>query len=203
MSFTASGAKLRQQAYILADGILATVTFDVSENETHKSTAKVTDHPIEEGANISDHVVVGPDLLTLVAWVSNTPIANEAELAVLSPQRAEEAYETLRLMKNAGTTCKVLTTLRAYTSMVITSISVPRNAPLGDAINVTVELQEIRTATSETIAAAAPRDARGSKSVDEGKKTTTDASAVVDAKANTILLDYLKDHSTNVERLTQ
>lgn len=203
MSFTATGAKLKQQAFILADGILATVTFDVSENETHKSTAKVTDHPVEQGANVADHIQDMPDTLDLVARVSNTPIVSESEAVLLDPQRAEAAYQTLRTMKKAATTCQVLTTLRSYTNMAITSVSVTRNASTGDVLAVTVSLQEIRTATSETIAAPTPKVARGNKSLDQGKKATSNAPAAVDEKSKTVLLKFLQKTSDNVAKLSQ
>lgn len=202
MSFTNTGQKIRQQAFILADGILATITFDVSENETHRGSAKVTDNPVERGANVADHVIIGPDTLDLVARVSNTPIASDVEIEALDPQRAEAAYETLRTMKNAATTCQVLTTLRSYQNMVITSTSVQRNAATGEVLAVTISLQEIRTATSETIAAPTPSVKRGSAAVDQGKKATSNATPAADAKAKTVLLKGATFFSDSVAKLT-
>jgi len=50
------------------------ITFDVIENELHESVAEVTDHPVEIGINIADHVRPLPDRLSLTAYTSNTPI---------------------------------------------------------------------------------------------------------------------------------
>lgn len=203
MSFTPTGKKITQLAYISSVKALATVTFDVSESESHKSSAKVTDHPVEEGANIADHVVVGADTLSLTAWVSNTPIVNDVEAPFVDAQRAEAAHKELRRMKDAASTCRVVTTLRVYKSMVITSVNVTRDASTGHALAVSVDLQQIRTATSEEVEAPQPKDERGKKSVDEGKKTTVDAPPAVDEKSRTILLEQLQSRSTNVSRLTQ
>lgn len=51
------------------------VTFDVIESELHENVAEVTDHPVETGVNVSDHVRPLPDTLSLIAYTSNQPIA--------------------------------------------------------------------------------------------------------------------------------
>jgi len=50
------------------------ITFDVIENELHENIAEVTEHPVEVGANVSDHVRPLPDQLSLTAYTSNQPI---------------------------------------------------------------------------------------------------------------------------------
>ncbi len=62
-------------AYLLPDdGSSRIITFDVIENELHETVAEVTDHPVETGINIADHVRPLPDRLSLTGYVSNTPI---------------------------------------------------------------------------------------------------------------------------------
>lgn len=51
------------------------VTFDVIESELHETVAEVTDHPVEVGVNVTDHVRPLPDSLSLVAYTTNQPIA--------------------------------------------------------------------------------------------------------------------------------
>lgn len=48
--------------------------FDVVVSEDHERTTEVTDHTVEEGASITDHVRPNPDRVTLAVFVSNTPI---------------------------------------------------------------------------------------------------------------------------------
>lgn len=62
-------------AYIVPDDDSGRIiTFDVIENELHESVAEVTDHPVEEGLNVTDHVRPLPDRFSLTGYVSNTPI---------------------------------------------------------------------------------------------------------------------------------
>jgi hypothetical protein len=54
------------------------VELEVATAETHTSSAEVSQHPVERGADISDHVRPGQDRLTIEAFVSNTPIRTPA-----------------------------------------------------------------------------------------------------------------------------
>lgn len=62
-------------AYLIPDdGSGRIVTFDVIEAEQHESVAEITDHPVESGSNISDHIRPTPDRLSITAYTSNQPI---------------------------------------------------------------------------------------------------------------------------------
>jgi hypothetical protein len=50
------------------------ITFDVIESENHESIAEITDHPVEVGVSISDHIRPLPARLSLVAYTTNQPI---------------------------------------------------------------------------------------------------------------------------------
>lgn len=53
---------------------LGQITFDVILSEEHERGAIVTDHPVEQGINVADHVRPLPDRLTLEGFTSNSPI---------------------------------------------------------------------------------------------------------------------------------
>ncbi len=48
--------------------------FDQTRSETHTLVSEVVEHPIEQGANIADHVRQHPRELTVEVYISNTPI---------------------------------------------------------------------------------------------------------------------------------
>ena len=50
------------------------VIFDIVETETHTSKSVVTDHPVEIGSDISDHIRNEPDRISIKGIVSNFPI---------------------------------------------------------------------------------------------------------------------------------
>lgn len=47
---------------------------DCSITESHTGEVEVTDHPVEEGFNVSDHARPKPNTLTITGMISNTPI---------------------------------------------------------------------------------------------------------------------------------
>ncbi len=57
-----------------AGGSLAVIEFDATLGEVHQGTTVVTEHPVEKGVNISDHVRPEVDRLTLEVFVTNAPI---------------------------------------------------------------------------------------------------------------------------------
>lgn len=51
------------------------VPFDVSLSESHERNATVTQNPIEDGSNISDHINLNPERLTLEGMISDSPVS--------------------------------------------------------------------------------------------------------------------------------
>src|SRR6185436_16259045 len=50
------------------------IVFDIVESETHTSKSTVTDHPVELGSNVSDHIRNDPDRISIKGTVTNTPL---------------------------------------------------------------------------------------------------------------------------------
>lgn len=53
---------------------IASIWIDVSIREQHNKSAEVTRHPVEEGADITDHVRLQPDQIQIEGIVTNQPI---------------------------------------------------------------------------------------------------------------------------------
>lgn len=54
------------------------IKFDACEMESHTQSSEITEHPVEEGSNIGDHVRHNLDQLELNVLVTNTPITSES-----------------------------------------------------------------------------------------------------------------------------
>jgi hypothetical protein len=52
----------------------ASMSFDVVISEGHDATAEVTEHTVEQGTDVVDHIRPNPKTLRLEVFVSNTPI---------------------------------------------------------------------------------------------------------------------------------
>lgn len=55
-------------------GTTNVIEFDCTLTEKHESSAKATEHPVEEGANVTDHVRPELDTVSLEGVITNTPL---------------------------------------------------------------------------------------------------------------------------------
>lgn len=123
------------------------VEFDAVLSESHGGTNEITKHPVETGADITDHIRRQPETLALTGVISNTPLVFLASLTE-KPDRAERGYQALKKIKDDGTLVRVLTTLREYDNMVIQSMTVNRDVQTGNIVKADLQLVEIFTAES-------------------------------------------------------
>lgn len=133
--------------------IIGGVQIDVSVRETHRSSSEVTDHAIELGADISDHVRRLPDEVTLEGIVSDLP-TNLLELGgiELSGETAQKRYDDLIRIVEFADTFDLITGLRTYSDMVFTRFEVDRDETTGKIIRFRADMKQLRFATSEEVA---------------------------------------------------
>lgn len=62
---------------ITDNGPSAFMTVEMVTNEVHELSAILTEHPVEEGQNVTDHIRRVPDCVTLEVFVSNTPLQDQ------------------------------------------------------------------------------------------------------------------------------
>jgi hypothetical protein len=193
---------MAELTWTLEDGQEQSLTFDATVRDSHEATATITEHPIEEGANISDHVRKDLDRVTLSIVVSNTPIVSPADhndgvagtvqsVQLTGPDgqelaraqvlvfdggvtRVRSVYEELLDLLETGTRVNLLTSLRDYEGMAVKRVSPIREAQSGDALVATVELQELQVVSSEIVAAPEPREPRGNTGQERGRENTED-----------------------------
>src|SRR6188768_4318683 len=122
---------------------VASVVLDAVLSEEHVYNSRVTNYPIEDGRIISDHIINEPDTLQLTGVVSDTP------LSFLAPfNRSINAFNTLVEIHNRRERITVVTGIKVYTDMVITSLQVPRNVQSGQSLTFVIDLQKIFIDTS-------------------------------------------------------
>ncbi len=56
--------------------LIGDLALDCTVTETHTATSTVTEHPVESGANITDHIRPDPVQLSITGIVSDTPIGS-------------------------------------------------------------------------------------------------------------------------------
>jgi hypothetical protein len=159
----------------------ALVEFDASVTETHKDETEVTGFPVEDGAEISDHIRKLPSSIEVEGVISNTPIIFLASLQATSPvigdlkptlDRVETGYAKLREFQIAGILVDVITSLRSYKNMALTSISVTRDQRTGNILSSILSLREVMVATAMSVDLPTPEDVGNKKAKNKGKSST-------------------------------
>lgn len=138
---------------------IGSITVDATISEDHKFTNRVTDFPIEDNAFISDHVIQVPEQLTLKGFITNSPIEYASGLrSGIKPERVNDAFIGLMqiagydyplqpaspsVVRNSAKLVSVVTGLRSYDNMIVSSLSVPRNDKTGNSMEFTITLKHV------------------------------------------------------------
>lgn len=137
----------------------------------------VTEHPVEDGANLTDHVRALPIVLSIEGVVTNTPIGTIAERrgdvdsdGTLVHLPADDALAWMLAIRDRREPVTVLTSLRSYDNMVMQSFSAPRNASTGDALRFKATFKQIVLATNERTTVLVPERP---KKANKGQKPST------------------------------
>lgn len=117
---------------------LGTITAHVVVEESHDDKVEVTEHPVEQGASISDHAFKKPAELTLRLGWSNA----NAEAAGNSNYVAE-IYDQLLKLQEKREPVSVVTGKRLYKNMLITGLTVTTDKDTEQVLLVTVTCREV------------------------------------------------------------
>jgi hypothetical protein len=150
---------------------LIALVLDASPEQLHRMTAQATDHEVESGIAVTDHVRAEPKLLTLQVIVSNTSL--RADLA--GPSRARDAWAVLEDAEARGLVAVVTTPLKTYSSMVLIEAQAPVTALDGSWLRAELTFKELRLVQTQTVADPVPARARDRRQVDRGTQNTEPA----------------------------
>ncbi len=139
--------------------------FDATISEVFASTSDVTDHPVEEGADVSDHVRRRPREFDVHGWVSNDPIVilASSQFGPAPRTRAEDAYDELLRIQAQAELVTVATSLKDLANMFLASISATRDKDSGRILDATLRLREIIIATTEVTSAPVPAPTKSAR----------------------------------------
>jgi len=185
-------------------GRVGVVQFDAIISESHTDDATITDHPVAVGSDITDHIRMQPEQITLTGMITNTPIVFLSSILSKSPvgtevagtffpstvhadDRVDEGYSKLRELQSSGTLVNVFTTLRSYEDMAIVTLSVNRDVQKGKVLEISITLRKIVIAKSLSVSLPDPVKIANKKKKNDGTKQTGDATKKQGEKAKGLL----------------
>lgn len=154
------------------------VICDVTLEENHEDGLTITEYPVENGANISDHATIKPKRVSIRVAASD---AGGSLLEDSGENRSIEIYQKLLDLMEAREPFEVITAKRSYKNMLIESISAPTDSQSQNALIAAIECREVITATVETTSVPPrARHQNGAKTggvADKGAKSAQPAGA--------------------------
>ncbi len=124
--------------------------FDAFIRADHVSTSRITEHPVMDGSNISDHAYNLPDQLTLEILVSDVMDSVVANQFTDYDTKSVSAYWALRDLKIRRVPLSINTRFEWYNNMVIERMSTLEEAKLSKSLRCTVMFKEIISARAAT-----------------------------------------------------
>lgn len=119
---------------------------DITITEEHSDETVITEHPVEQGAEITDHSYLRPGTVTITAgWSNSSPGA------LGDPAYVQNIYAALLALRATRQPFNVVTGKRSYTNMLFKRISTTTDEKTENAMIITAELQEILIATTQTV----------------------------------------------------
>lgn len=151
-------------------GVIKAFWFDCVMQVEHATAIRKTSHPLQNGANISDHAFVLPARVTLTIGMSDSMASIDLFIPSLSgilgirdimtpfsdrPSRSVSAYQTLEALKNDRVSLTLVTRLQTYENMLIEQIGAVDDYTTKYALKAHVLLEQVRTATLATATVSA------------------------------------------------
>lgn len=162
--------------------------------ESPDYTATPTRSPVESGADITDHVSLSPEKLTIEGIVTNSPIGFlQSFRALTTGNAAQDAFEFIIKLFQDRLPFDFVGGLKVYRNMVITGFNPARIPSTGQALEFRMSMEQIKIVESQTVSITKFPDevkalASGKQSL--GSQTTETASEKAATKSGSILADF-------------
>src|SRR5580692_4636112 len=119
---------------------------DVTIREEHEDELVVTENPVEQGADVTDHSFKAPARLTVDVGYSNSSLQSEGD-----PNYVQDIYAQFLALQASRQTFDVITGKRSYTNMVITMLRTVTDQATENALFLTVRMRELIIVTTQTV----------------------------------------------------
>lgn len=171
----------QQRVQFIQNSTSTIIQLDASLKENHSRKSTPTKFPIENGTNISDHLIIEPFELDITGIITDTPlggiqqilteVATTAVSSLVPPagliaggvgfalfkalsnskSPSVAAYGQLLALQANGQPFDVLTSLYRYPSMWIADLSAPRDSETGKSLMFTIKLSQLILVSPQSV----------------------------------------------------
>ena len=168
------------------------IEFDLMPKESHGLDFDISEHPVDNGSSITDHIRMKPRECSVTGMFTCHPIKAYSKDKVTIDDGAEEMSENraLTLYKELETLCKsmnkvrLVTDIKTYPTMLIKSLKTDRDRSSGESITFTMTLREymgvdMQKTTSDIVITPAKLNTNNAKTIAKKKNTGRKSAASV------------------------
>ncbi len=148
--------------------------FDALISESKSYEATVPEYSVEEGFSVSDAIILSPEKLEMVLFVTDTPVTWRQHAA---QGRTERVCKQLEELYFKGEPVTVVTSDATYTMMAIESMTISKSLETGYSREIPINLKHIRTTTAKTTTIPASYGRSGATGASAGTASTSSASS--------------------------
>lgn len=130
---------------------IGAIECDVLIEQEITLSSEVTEHPVEDGFPVHDHVIRRPVKLAMTIAISNMPVTWYDRFGGNNPDRMSDAISKLEEIYKAGDPITIATSEKIYENMVMTDCRIPKNRENGKILRVPLEFTQIRKVQVKTV----------------------------------------------------
>jgi hypothetical protein len=126
---------------------IGSIKFDLILTESHSRTNQVTEHPVEDGSSISDHIKNDLENGALGGIISNFSI----NVVGLTTNRAQDAFDALESLWKERTLTTMVTVLKVYEDVAIVDLSMDRSETSGESLVIQCSFRKVKKVQLKTV----------------------------------------------------
>lgn len=150
---------------------------------------KVTSHPVENRASISDHAFNENAQIEVVAVATNTPVPSKVKTTKntltnsgdeFDRSRVKRAYDIVKRWYRERTLITVVTDVESFQNCVITDLKVPRSVEWANAVQFNISFEQIRVSSTRQallLVAEPQRDESTDETKEQGRQVQINTTA--------------------------
>lgn len=143
---------ITMESLVLVKTNIAGYFFDGFLEVSHNINTVVTTHPVQQGANVSDHAYVEPVEVTMTVKMSDAMRGMvEEQFTGISYTRSTAAYRILRQLQEQRLVFQIHTRLETLQNMMITNISVDDDYENQFGLECKVTMKEVIVAKEKAV----------------------------------------------------
>lgn len=126
---------------------IGSIEFDLILSETHNYNSTITEHPVEDGSVISDHIDNALESGSINGLITNYSLRQ----GEVTTNRAQDVFEALVALWEERTLVTITTVLKVYEDVTIMSMPFTREAAQGESLPISITFKKMKIVKLQSV----------------------------------------------------